>query len=191
MTRTKLRSRREFLALSMLPAMPSMPGWFPWFHAKELVVGEARFLVIRNGRSRRRYLLIHGDEETARQVLEKHMQTRKGVAFLIENRTRDIPIAGGKLDPNRMFSRRGAEASLKDLNPGWTPEQLRAALDLLEVEREKLLDALMPPDGGLLMALHNNTEYEIGAEHPFFRENVAQGTRSAACVLPGDRSARL
>ena len=78
----------------------------------------ARFRIVRNGHSKRRYLLIHGNEETARQVLEQHMQTHEGVAYVIESHTRLVTVESLKMDPNRMFSRVGAEANLKQLNPG-------------------------------------------------------------------------
>jgi len=74
-------------------------------------------------------------------------------AYLIEGAAREVGIAGGKLDPNRMFSRAGAADSLRNLNPGWNDGQVTAALDLLDGQREKLLDALIPPDRGLLIAL--------------------------------------
>jgi hypothetical protein len=57
-----------------------------------------------------------------------------------------------------MFSRAGAEASLKRLNPDLAPERLQAALNLLDRGRERLVRALVPPKGGLLVALHNNSE---------------------------------
>jgi hypothetical protein len=150
-------SRREFLAV----------GWIPFFGGKHVSLDGARFRIVRNGRSSRRFLVIHGDEETARQVLTDFMETHQGTAFLIESRTRNVPIGGGELDPNRMFSRAGAEASLKSLNPNWTQAQLQAALDALDRGRNRLLQALLPPDRGLLVALHNNSEqYSVTDEMP-------------------------
>jgi hypothetical protein len=93
------------------------------------------------------------------------MGSHDGTAFLIESRTRNVPIDGGTIDPNRMFSRVGAEASLKNLNPGWTPRQIEEALRRLDRGREGLVKALLPPDRGLLMALHNNSEaYSVNDE---------------------------
>jgi len=46
-------SRRDFVALSV--AGP-LVGWLPWFRPKELAVGEARFRIVRNHRSTRRYV---------------------------------------------------------------------------------------------------------------------------------------
>lgn len=155
-------SRREFLAYSWLPF-----GWLPFFRPKHISLAGARFRIIRRGRSNRRFLFIHGNEETARAVLTRFMETQKGVAYLIESYTRNIPIGGGEIDPNRMFSRIGAEASLKNLNPGWTQQQLDGALRLLDRGREHLLRALLPPDRGLICALHNNSEqYSVADETP-------------------------
>jgi hypothetical protein len=150
-------SRRELLAF----------GWFPFFRPRHIALAGARFQIMRNGRSKRRYLLIHGNEESARQVLTRHMQTHDGVAFLVETHTRNVSVEGAQLDPNRMFSRVGAEASLKRLNPDLPAERLQAALNGLERGREKLLRALLPPPGGLLVALHNNSEgYSVTEEVP-------------------------
>jgi hypothetical protein len=150
-------TRRQFLAL----------GWFPWLRPRHIGLAGARFRILRNGRSLRRYLRIHGNEETARQVLERHMETHEGVAFVIESRTRVVAVESLQLDPNRMFSRVGAEANLKLLNPGVAPERVRRALDLLDRGREKLVRALTPPRGGMTIALHNNSSaYSVTAEVP-------------------------
>ena len=150
-------TRRQFLAL----------GWFPWWRPRHISLAGARFRILRNGRSLRRYLRIHGNEETARQVLERHMETHEGIAYVIESRTRVVTVESLKLDPNRMFSRGGAEANLQALNPGVPPEQVRKALDVLDRGREKLVRALTPPKGGLTIALHNNSSaYSVAAEAP-------------------------
>ena len=143
-------SRREFVALSVTGPLL---GWTPWFRPKELAVGGMRFRIIHNRRSSRRYVLLYGDENAARQLLISHMESQRGTAYLIEGATREVAINGGKLDPAHMFSRAGAEASLRSLNPGWNDGQIVAALDLLDSQREKLLDALFPPNRGLLIAL--------------------------------------
>jgi hypothetical protein len=148
-------NRRQFLALS----------WFPFLSPRHISLAGARFRILRNGRSKRRYLRIHGNEETARQVLERHMETHDGIAYVIESRTRVVPVESLKLDPNRMFSRVGAEANLKLVNPGAPPEQVQSALRVLDRNREKLVRALTPPKGGLTIALHNNSSgYSVAAE---------------------------
>ena len=78
-----------------------------------------------------------------------------------------MAIDGGEIDPNRMFSRTGAEASLKSLNPSWDQTRIAAALAVLDRGRERLVQAFFPPPGGLLVALHNNSEaYSVADERP-------------------------
>ena len=123
-----------------------------------------RFHVIRKGHSGRRYLHIHGNEETAREVLTRHMQTHSGIAYLIDNADRYVQIHGAKIDPNRLFSRIGADKSLRAQNPGIAPDRLLKALGFLDEHREDLVRHLMPRDGDLLFALHNNREYSVTEE---------------------------
>ena len=150
-------SRREFLAF----------GWLPFFRPRHVSLAGARFRILRNGRSKRRYLLIHGNEETARAVLTRHMETHEGIAYVIENHTRTVSIDAGQIDPNRMFSRVGAEASLTSLNPEWKPDHIQAALAVLDRGREKLVRELLPPPGGVTIAMHNNSEgYSVADEQP-------------------------
>ncbi len=121
--------------------------------------------VIRNGRSRRRYLHIHGDETTAREVLREHMTKHPGVAWLVRNDERTIPAANGRLDPNRMFTREGAARNLRLLNKSWTDAEVERELARLDRERVPLLKALTPPKGALLFAVHNNARgYSVTAE---------------------------
>ena len=150
-------SRREFLAL----------GWFPFLRPRHISLAGARFRILRNGRSKRRYLRIHGNEETARQVLERQMQTHEGVAYVMESHTRLMTVESLNLDPNRMFSRVGAEANLKQLNPDAEPERVQRALQVLDRGREHLVRALTPPRGGMTIALHNNSSgYSVASEAP-------------------------
>jgi hypothetical protein len=154
-------SRREFLAYG------SAFGWLPFLRPKHISLAGARFRIIRNGHSKHRYLLIHGNEETARAVLTHHMEAHEGIAFVIENHTRNIPVEGGQIDPNRMFSRAGSQASLAKLNPDWKPEKVEAALALLDHGREKLVHELLPPSTGVTIAMHNNSEgYSVSDEEP-------------------------
>ncbi|MGA2272026.1 MAG: hypothetical protein ABSH00_00630 [Bryobacteraceae bacterium] len=182
-------SRRDFVALSV--AGP-LVGWLPWFRPKELVVGDARFRIVRNHRSTRRYVLLDGGQDAARQVLLQHMESQRGTAYLIEGAAREVEIAGGKLDPNRMFSRAGAEASLRSLNPGWNEGQITAALDLLDRQREKLLDALIPPDRGLLIALGAGAPSVTDAAAIAEQRSLPQPDKPHAfflCTDPGDYQA--
>jgi hypothetical protein len=150
-------SRRDLLAAA----------WFPFFRPRHIALGGARFRILRNGRSPRRYLVIHGNEETARAVLERHMRNHDGIAYIVEGHTRNVLVEGLVLDPNRMFSRAGAEASLRRLNAGVGEAALSRALNRLERGRERLVRALTPPRAGLCFALHNNSEgYSVESEIP-------------------------
>lgn len=146
---TSSLDRRQLLALS-----------FPFFFRRKrsIRLEGAIFDIVRLGRSTRRYIHVHGNEETARQILRAHMKTHSGIAFLIEGSQRNVSVNGGMLDPNRMFSRPGAERNLRTLNPSWSVEQIGAALDKLDRGRDRLVRALLPRNGGLLMAVHNNSE---------------------------------
>lgn len=134
---------------------------------KRVRMGEADFEVVRNGKSKWRFLHIHGDETTAREVLRETIKTQKGVAVFVQNDKREIPIAGGTIDPNRMFSRAGAERNLARQNPNWSPDQTRKALDQLDRGRKAFLKTVLPPKGGILVALHNNSKgYSMRTEIP-------------------------
>ena len=188
-------SRREMLAMAGVGTILKWPfHQLPWWRPKRVAIAGAEFEIVRSHikhhPSRRRYLLIHGDEATARQILVKHMQSHSGTAFLAENQTRTIPIDSGQIDPNRMFSRRGAEISLKSLNPGWSQAQLDAALDLLDREREPFLSTVLPSDGALMVALHNNTQYSFDSEAPVSDQSARNQPNQLhaffLCTYPGD-----
>jgi hypothetical protein len=154
--------RRQFLFLS-----------FPFFWRKPrfVTLDHIRFEVLRRGKSPHRYLLIHGNEETAREVLVAHMQRYPGIAHVVTGHDRNVPIDSGKFDPNRIFSREGAEKNLRSLNPDWTPEYLEKMLRKLDHGRDKLVRNLLPPPAGRLVALHNNSEgYSVKDEVPISDE---------------------
>jgi hypothetical protein len=154
-------TRRDFAVAA------SIFGWLPFLRPKHIELAGARFRITRYGHSKRRYLMIHGNEETARAVLTAHIRSHEGIAYIVEGHTRNVPVEGGLIDPNRMFSRVGAEANLKKLNPDWPPERVVAALAALDRGRDKLVRALFPPAGGLIVALHNNSEgYSVVDEQP-------------------------
>ena len=169
-------------------------SWFPLvrlFRRRTVTLDGVRFRVVRHGRGDRSYLLIHGDEETARAVLLAHMKTHQGIAHVVTNHTRDVDIDHGRLDPNRMFSRAGAEANLKLLNPDWTAARLAAVLDRLDRGRPKLASALLPPRGGLVVALHNNTPgYSLDDEAPIsdavWRPQPEDPHAFFLCTAPAD-----
>jgi hypothetical protein len=144
-------SRREFFAISVFEWL--LP--WNWFRRDPNIAG-IRFEEVRRG-DHRRYIWIHGDERTAHDVLRSWLDDEgNGRAFLIRSEQRHVGIMGGLIDPNRMWSRVGAEASLRSLNKEWTDAQILSALNRLEGDRERFLRRLLPRRGDLLIALHNN-----------------------------------
>lgn len=146
--------------------------------AERLRVGKARFRVQRgnsqtaHGADARRYLHIHGNETTARVVLAKHVARRAGVAVFVEGGTRAIEVEGLALDPNRMFSPVGAEASLRRLNPRVGQAAISRALERLRRELPALLSVVLPASGGLLISVHNNSQgYNIQEEIPLSEQH--------------------
>jgi hypothetical protein len=150
--------RRQFLLVS-----------FPFFWRKRpfLTLDQVRFQVIHRGRSPHRYLLIHGNEESAREVLLDHMRSHPGVAYLVTGHERYVTVNSARLDPNRMFSREGAAKNLRALNPDLRQEKLESVLHTLDKGRKNLEQHLFPPLGGRLVALHNNSQgYSVKDEIP-------------------------
>ncbi len=114
------------------------------------------FEIKKNGFSNVSYILIHGDEETARMLLTEHIKENKGRAFFIKSKEREVPLGPTKVDPNRIFSKVGASKALKKFKPTWNPSKLELLLTELDDSRNKFLFNLFPSEGGLLIALHNN-----------------------------------
>jgi hypothetical protein len=140
-------------------------GWIPSiFHRPEIELCGIRFHVIRRGHSARRYLMIHGDENTARDVLTNYMRDHNGIAYVVTGKERTVEIQGLKIDPNRLFTREGADFSIRNLNPGVDVERLVGVLDYLDRERGNLIRHLMPGKGSRLFALHNNRDYSVRDE---------------------------
>ncbi len=92
------------------------------------------------------------------------MDMYSGIGYLIDNKDRYVTLEGAKIDPNRLFSRAGAEKSLRDQNPGIAQDRLEAALTFLDRHRAELVKRLEPGRGDLLLALHNNVEYSVQEE---------------------------
>lgn len=152
-------SRRGFLAAAL------GSGLLRAARSPEQEICGVRFRALRHGKgSPRRYLVIHGDEDTARDVLTAHLGSAKGSGLVVTGKTRHVTVRGLQLDPNRMYSRAGAEASLRKLNPEAGERQILATLAWLDRRREKLLRALTPGKGSRLFALHNNRDYSIQDE---------------------------
>ena len=160
--------RREFV-LGMTPALFHWPGFLQQKPVK--VLSGVEFRVLRYDpvgfrKSPRRYLMIHGDEDTARDVLTSYMADHEGVAFIVTSKTREVMINGVKIDANRMFSRVGAALSINRLTPGLDGQKVAATLDFLDDkhQREFFLKELLPQKGSRLVALHNNRDYSVNDE---------------------------
>ena len=121
------------------------------------------FEVVKRG-GPRRYLFIHGDEFDAHDNLLAHMKAHRGNAYLVTGKTRIVEVQGARIDPNRMFSRVGAQVSLRTQNPGIDAATETRVLAFLDREREKLLAGLKPGKGSRLFAVHNNREYSVNDE---------------------------
>ena len=116
----------------------------------------AKFNLVQNGNSPNRYIWLHGDEQTARMALDYHIKHFAGLAFFVQNETREIPFKSTIVDPNRIFSRNGSYHALKKFKPGWQRGALKQALDEIDSVRTSFLDILMPGGNGRLIAVHNN-----------------------------------
>ena len=175
--------RRQFLLLSL--------GWLPFWKKGTRKLAGFEFLRIDGHHSDRRFLHIHGNETTAHEVLTAHMKTANGRAFLIVNRERNVIFKAGRMDPNRMFSREGAERNLRLLNPDWSEAQLISASLTLDRHRHELVDAVHPGKGEVLIALHNNSsnysvEDEISISDKTALNNRANPHEFCLCTDPGD-----
>lgn len=152
--------RREWLLAGL-----GLPFW-PFGKNEKRIAG-IRFEVVKNGSSKRRYLHIHGNESTARDLLRQHLQLFKGTGFVVDSDVRNVPVGAIRIDPNRMFSSEGAEKSLWRLNPRSPEAYQQNAAMYLEKDRQKFLRSILPPEGGLLIALHNNSAgYSMTDEIP-------------------------
>jgi hypothetical protein len=120
------------------------------------------------------------------------MKTRQsGRAFLIESTERNVPLGGGTIDPNRMWSRAGAEKSLRSLNKDWSDAQVKHALDRLDSSREGFLRRLLPPRGEVIVAMHNNSQGYSMNDEIEISDAVAVNDKEhphefMLCVAPAD-----
>ena len=128
-------------------------------------IATIQFKVIQNGDSDRRYIWLHGDEQTARMALESHMKKNQGKAFLVEGILRESEFYGGIIDPNRIFSSLGAKANIQKYNPRWTRKEKEERLLTIDKDRKIFFKKIFPKNGELLIALHNNYKgYNINKE---------------------------
>jgi hypothetical protein len=153
-----MNSRTDVSRRALIFGFPSL------FHKDHEELCGVQFRVMRYGHSPRRFIVIHGNEDTARDVVSTYMLDHQGVAYIVTGRDRNVEIQGVKIDPNRMFSRVGAEKSIQSLNPDVAPEKAAGVLSFLDKERGKLLKHLIPGKGSRLFALHNNRDYSVQDE---------------------------
>ncbi len=155
--------RRSFLASACLPFWP--------FRSRQQKIAGVRFDIIRHGRSTHRYFHVHGNETSARELLYQHMKKYKGTGFTVQSLSRQVPVGALEIDPNRMFSSEGAERNLRRVNLDLSEAAVQNALIYLERDRRKFVKAILPPQGGLLVALHNNGPgYAVQTEVPISDE---------------------
>lgn len=179
--------RRSFL-FGMVPVFAHRDGLFR--RRDEQLCG-IDFQVYRYTlRSPRRFLFIHGDEDTAREVLSAYLDDHDGIGYFVTGKERNVTIDGAKIDPNRMFSRAGADKSIRTLNPNLDSGKINATLDFLDHERERLVKHLMPEKGSRLVALHNNRDYsvkdEIAASDQTSIKQPSQPGNFFLCTAAGD-----
>ena len=130
-------------------------------------VGNAEFDVLRPGSGGRRYIHIHGNEFTAREVLRDAAAGLSGPLLMVRGDTRNVQIEGLLQDPNRMFSHEGASVNLRKLNPSASEAQIAKVLERLDADLPALLKELLPAEGELVLSVHNNSEgYNIQSEIP-------------------------
>lgn len=144
-------------------------GFFPLSAnlPSSLFFSNIEFRIAGNGESDHHYVWIHGDEKTAEMALNYHMKHYPGKAFFIKSEEREVFVSGVMVDPNRIFSRKGAASALRKFKTDWETSALTASLDRLDKDREKFLEKLLPKNGGLLIAVHNNFRgYNVSKEIP-------------------------
>ena len=123
------------------------------------------FEIKTNSSSATNYILIHGDEQTARMLINEHIKKHKGKAFIIKSKDREAPLGPTIVDPNRLFSNSGARKALKNFKSDWIKSELEELLTSLKISRDIFLNNIFPSEGGLLIALHNNFRgYNINNE---------------------------
>ena len=143
-------------------------GWLPaFFGHSDIELAGVRVHTLRHGRSPKRYLVIHGDETTAKAALTAYLATHAGIGYVVKSQTRIVEIKGLNIDPNRLWSRVGAEKSLRSLNTGADESQIAAVLNDLDRHRHAALRRLTPLEGSRMFALHNNAHgYSMIEELP-------------------------
>jgi len=181
-----MQNRREFVSLG---------AFLPWlFRRRKPQYAGISFQVLRRGRSERRYLFIHGNERTAHDVLVAHMASHSGVAHLVTGLERTIHVGTIVFDPNRIWSRVGAEKNLRTLNRAASEAQREEVLRMLDRDRGRMVSAVLPRKQGLLIAVHNNSrgysvEDEVGISDQVSLPNRANPHEFMLATDPSDFAA--
>ena len=138
---------------------------------KAITFAGVNFSLIENGNSAVHYIWLHGDEKTAKMALDHHISHFPGKAFFIQNADREVPYLQTRVDPNRIFSRRGSYYALKKFKPYWPPGTLKKALDEIDKDRIQFLEIIMPNKDGVLISVHNNFRgYNVKYELKYSRK---------------------
>ena len=58
----------------------------------EISYSGIHFQVQKNGLSNTNYIVIHGDEETAKMLIKDHIKTNLGKAFIIQSKNREVTL---------------------------------------------------------------------------------------------------
>ena len=108
-----------------------------------LSINTIEFKIVKKGNSDRRYIWLHGDEQTAKMALENHMKKSNGTAFYIINELREVSFHEGLIDPNRIFSRNGTRNTLIKYNTNLSSKRINDILDEIDFGRENFLDEFL------------------------------------------------
>jgi len=113
-----------------------------------------------------RYVVIHGDEETAPQAAELHLQRYGGALIqLLNPGKRLVTFRLPKLrftydfDPNRIFTRTGLERTVRAWNRRTRPSRFPHLFAAVQEFAGRFLSLLVEPrvKGQGLIAVHNNS----------------------------------
>lgn len=103
---------------------------------------------------------LHGNEATALEAALQTLDIRGGTLLRIDHKQRNISFhLQGKrytFDPNRMFTRRGIQASLQTYG-----NYSAAAIHAVDAFARFFLSKI--PDSSLIIALHNNSDQQFSA----------------------------
>ena len=109
-----------------------------------LSINTIEFKIVKKGNSDRRYIWLHGDEQTAKMALENHMKKSNGTAFYIINELREVSFHEGLIDPNRIFSSYGAKRNIHKYNPQWSVSKKKKLLNSIDKDRKFFLETIFP-----------------------------------------------